>query len=252
MSYSWINGHLISGITTSWPANQSDAKLLEGGVFLRPLKPVLYYDVALIGASNTAWNHTDIAVYSRTYFHACSRMPPWSYTYISLRGCLKPSKCYNRDHHNDVIKRKELQCFQRCEGGPLVTGGFPSQRGSNAGNFFDISLNKRLKKQSSGRWFGTPGCSKSIVSKRQTSFQCLQHMANCFNKHNKISPILSITHFKIRFLILHQIAHGFDKLYLCHLFTNLLQSHRDIFSGNHLPYAQLSNHISNSKLRHFC
>ena len=30
--YSWKNGHLGSGITMSWPANQSDAKLLEGGV----------------------------------------------------------------------------------------------------------------------------------------------------------------------------------------------------------------------------
>ena len=30
--YSWKYGHLSSGITTSCPANQSDAKLLEGGV----------------------------------------------------------------------------------------------------------------------------------------------------------------------------------------------------------------------------
>ena len=30
--YFWKNGHLSSGITTSWPASQSDAKLLEGGV----------------------------------------------------------------------------------------------------------------------------------------------------------------------------------------------------------------------------
>ena len=33
MLYSWKNGHLRSGITTSRPANQSDAKLLEGGVY---------------------------------------------------------------------------------------------------------------------------------------------------------------------------------------------------------------------------
>ena len=32
MWYSWKYGHLSSGITTSWPAKQSDAKLLEGGV----------------------------------------------------------------------------------------------------------------------------------------------------------------------------------------------------------------------------
>ena len=33
VSYSWTNGHLSSGITTSWPANQSVAKLSEGGVY---------------------------------------------------------------------------------------------------------------------------------------------------------------------------------------------------------------------------
>ena len=32
MWYSWKYGHLSSGITTRCPANQSDAKLLEGGV----------------------------------------------------------------------------------------------------------------------------------------------------------------------------------------------------------------------------
>ena len=32
--YFWKYGQLSSGITTSWPANQSDAKLLEGGVDL--------------------------------------------------------------------------------------------------------------------------------------------------------------------------------------------------------------------------
>ena len=32
--YSWKNGHLSSGITTSWPTNQSDAKLLEGSVHI--------------------------------------------------------------------------------------------------------------------------------------------------------------------------------------------------------------------------
>ena len=32
MWYSWKYGHLSSGFTTRCPANQSDAKLLEGGV----------------------------------------------------------------------------------------------------------------------------------------------------------------------------------------------------------------------------
>ena len=45
-----------------------------------------------------------------------------------------------------------------CEGNPPVTGGFPSQRDSNTGfdAFFDVSLNKRLNKQTRRRWFETP------------------------------------------------------------------------------------------------
>ena len=48
-----------------------------------------------------------------------------------------------------------------CEGNPQVTGKFPSQRASNAGFdiFFDVSLNKRLNKQSSSRWFESAWCS---------------------------------------------------------------------------------------------
>ena len=45
-----------------------------------------------------------------------------------------------------------------CEGNPPGTGGFPSQRTGNTGFdvTFDVSLNKRLNKPSSSRWFGTP------------------------------------------------------------------------------------------------
>ena len=48
-----------------------------------------------------------------------------------------------------------------CEGNPPVTGGFPSQRASNTGfdDFFDVSLNKRLSKQTNRRWKETPGYS---------------------------------------------------------------------------------------------
>ena len=41
-----------------------------------------------------------------------------------------------------------------CEGNPPVTGGFPSQRTSNAD--FDVTVNKRLNKQLSCRWFEKP------------------------------------------------------------------------------------------------
>ena len=45
-----------------------------------------------------------------------------------------------------------------CEGNPSVTGGFPSQRPVTRSFhvFFDLRLNKRLSKQSRGRWFETP------------------------------------------------------------------------------------------------
>ena len=45
-----------------------------------------------------------------------------------------------------------------CEGNPLVTGGFPSQRPVTRSFevFFDARLNKRLSKQSKFRWFKMP------------------------------------------------------------------------------------------------
>ena len=45
-----------------------------------------------------------------------------------------------------------------CAGDPLVTGEFPSQRPMTQSFdvFFDLHLDKRLSKQSWGRWFETP------------------------------------------------------------------------------------------------
>ena len=47
------------------------------------------------------------------------------------------------------------------EGKPPVTGGFPSQSASNKGfdDSFDVSLNKRLSKQTSRQWKEPPGYS---------------------------------------------------------------------------------------------
>ena len=60
-------------------------------------------------------------------------------------------------------------------GEPLVPGGFPSQRASNScfDVFFDISLNKRLNKHSSRRWF-------------ETLYRSLWH------HYNKISAIMKL------------------------------------------------------------
>ena len=56
-------------------------------------------------------------------------------------------------YHDDIIKWNGFRVT-----GPLwgESTGFPSQRASNAG--FDVSLNKRLNKQTWRRWFETPSC----------------------------------------------------------------------------------------------
>ena len=43
-----------------------------------------------------------------------------------------------------------------CGGNPPVTGGFPSQRPVTQKLFWGMRLNKRLMKQSRGRWFESP------------------------------------------------------------------------------------------------
>ena len=66
--------------------------------------------------------------------------------------------------HDDVIKWKQFPRYQwllaLCERNPPITGGFQSHGPGNAGFdvFFDVSLNKRLNKQSNRRRFESPGC----------------------------------------------------------------------------------------------
>ena len=58
--------------------------------------------------------------------------------------------------------RHQMETFSSllplCEGNPPVTGGFPSQRpvARSFDVYFDLSLNKRLSKQSGHWWFDTP------------------------------------------------------------------------------------------------
>ena len=61
--------------------------------------------------------------------------------------------------HDDVIKWKHFSALLAlCEGNPLVTDEFPSQRPLTRSFdvFFDLRLNKRLSKHSRRRWFETP------------------------------------------------------------------------------------------------
>ena len=58
--------------------------------------------------------------------------------------------------------RHQMETFSSllvlCEGNSSVTGGFPSQRQvtRSLDVYFDLRLNKRLRKQSRHRWFETP------------------------------------------------------------------------------------------------
>ena len=74
----------------------------------------------------------------------------------------------NFDHPNNLVSswwRHQMETrfllLALCEGNPLVTGGFPSQRPVtwSFGVFFDLHMNKWLSKQSRHRWFETSLCS---------------------------------------------------------------------------------------------
>ena len=71
---------------------------------------------------------------------------------------LTPTADHITSAHDGVIKLKQFSALlSLCEGNPPVTDGFPSQRPATWGFdiFFDLCLNKRLRKHSRRRWFET-------------------------------------------------------------------------------------------------
>ena len=68
-------------------------------------------------------------------------------------------------HPPNIRWHHEMETFSAllalCVGNSPVTRVFPSQRPvtQSFDVFFDLGLNKRLSKQSLGRWFETPSCS---------------------------------------------------------------------------------------------
>ena len=84
--------------------------------------------------------------------------------------CLVPHQLNNRPPDNDgsatrtLISRafswivRNMEILTLCEGNSPITGGFPSQRPVTRSFdiYFDLRLNKRLRKQSRRRWFETP------------------------------------------------------------------------------------------------
>ena len=68
----------------------------------------------------------------------------------------EPMLTYKSEWRHQMEKFSALLAL--CEGKPLVTGGFPSQRPVTRSFdvLFDLRLNKRFNKQSRRRWFETP------------------------------------------------------------------------------------------------
>ena len=77
-----------------------------------------------------------------------------------------------------------------CDGNPLVTGGFPSQRPVTRSFdvFFYLHLNKRLSKQSGRRWFETP--SRSLDDTLMTKSK-QKTRANKYNNWCKASKLIA-------------------------------------------------------------
>ena len=80
-----------------------------------------------------------------------------------------------------------------CEGNPLVTSGFPSQRTVTwSFVFFDLCLNKRLSKQSRCQRFETLSCSLWCCDCNATGHHECSQAQSCF----------SVTHIPLRQLTL--------------------------------------------------
>ena len=107
------------------------------------MRHFIYYIIIVCHISKT--NHTKISIY---YYTTVPR--PAYIAMIRRRTPFKSWWCHPMETFSALL------AF--CAGNSPVTGEFPTQRpGTRSfGVFFDLRLNKRLSKQSSGWWFGTP------------------------------------------------------------------------------------------------
>ena len=102
-----------------------------------------------------------------TNFTGCYCLPKALLTYTTNRtaaamalshsGSLVPGRFFL--HHIMTSSNENIfRVTGLCEGNPLVTSGFPSQRSvmQSFDVFFDLRLNNRLSKQSRCQWFEMP------------------------------------------------------------------------------------------------
>ena len=92
------------------------------------------------------------------------RLQPWPGPANSPRQGRSLSDLHRRWNYVTSWWRHQMETFSAlltiCAGNSPVTGEFPAQRPETRSFdvFFDLHLNKRLSKQSSGWWFETPPC----------------------------------------------------------------------------------------------
>ena len=116
----------------------------------------IIYSVGDARPSATAQTHRMIFTVLPIVNHDLVFMGCTMTTYLEGRGItMRPPTTWARWRHQMETFSVSLAL---CGGNPPVTGGFPSQRPVKRSfdTCFDLSLNKRLSKQSRSRWFETP------------------------------------------------------------------------------------------------
>ena len=95
------------------------------------------------------------------------------------------------DFNAGTLWRHQMETFSALlvldAGNSPVTGEFPAQRpvSRRFDVFFDLRLNKRLKKQSRGWWYATPWC----LLWRHCNGTPVPQWHTCRQNHNKLAPI---------------------------------------------------------------
>ena len=96
--------------------------------------------------------------------------------------------------------RHQMETFSAllalCAGNSPVTGEFPAQRAvtQSFDVFFDLRLNKRLSKQSSGWWFETRSCSLWCHCNKLLDFTCWLHGRLCGVYYEHLANIDLVRH----------------------------------------------------------
>ena len=106
-----------------------------------------------------------------------------------------------------------------CAGNSPVTGEFPAQRPVTEGFdvFFDLRLNKSLRKQSWGRWFETP--SRSLLSGVPDFFDRNKILSGYDLSHYQVPHCIRVFFYFVWFVFIH---HNFQFYFKLCTYCNIL------------------------------